>query len=57
VKSEPQGGYVEAGQFFNVVERVPGPEGDPRTYLRLAEGGYVYDRSQKDPEKVIVRQV
>jgi len=51
-------GYLKSGELFKVLERVQGGLGDGRVYLRLADGrGFAYDRSAKDFDKLVVREV
>eukprot|EP00747_Dinoflagellata_sp_TGD_P051218 gnl/TRDRNA2_/TRDRNA2_147216_c0_seq1.p1 gnl/TRDRNA2_/TRDRNA2_147216_c0~~gnl/TRDRNA2_/TRDRNA2_147216_c0_seq1.p1 ORF type:complete len:1174 (+),score=324.65 gnl/TRDRNA2_/TRDRNA2_147216_c0_seq1:427-3522(+) len=56
VASAPSGSYLAPAEYFNVVERRRGEDG--RTYLKLADGrGWAYDRSAKEFDKVVVREV
>lgn len=49
-------GHLGTGEIFKVTEQVPGKDG--RTYLRLADGrGWAYDRSAKDIDKIVVREL
>eukprot|EP00931_Biecheleriopsis_adriatica_P069790 TRINITY_DN435_c0_g2_i1.p1 TRINITY_DN435_c0_g2~~TRINITY_DN435_c0_g2_i1.p1 ORF type:complete len:2117 (-),score=606.84 TRINITY_DN435_c0_g2_i1:43-6393(-) len=53
---ESEGVYLKTGMLFKVSEKIQGDDG--RTYLRLADGrGWLYDRSAKDFDKVVVREV
>lgn len=50
-------GHLRSGDVFFVCERVFRVE-DGRLYLRLADGrGWTYDRSAKDPSKVVVEEI
>merc|ERR1712039_570968 len=50
-------GHLRSGAVFLVSERVFCKE-DGRTYLKLADGrGWTYDRSAKDPTKVVVMEL
>lgn len=54
--STREAGYLTTGQTFEVVEEVSGADG--RIYFRLADGrGWVYDRSAKDFNKIVVQEV
>lgn len=55
-ENSPSNGHLAPGEFFNVTETCLGKDG--RTYLRLADGrGWAYDRSAKDINKVVARQI
>merc|ERR1719436_1298444 len=57
IKAEPSpSGHLPRGSTFIVSDRICGTDG--RMYLKLADGrGWTYDRSAKDPSKVVVMEL